>query len=47
MGNVLLAMQALGIEGRWVLYDGDEPVIPKHPDTLEPLAVLEIGGSRM
>jgi nitroreductase len=47
MGNVLLALQALGIEGRWVLYDGDEPEIPKHPDTLEPLAVLEIGGSRM
>ena len=46
MGNVLLALQALGIKGRWVLYDGDEPEIPQHPDTLEPLAVLETGTER-
>jgi len=40
MGNVLLAMHALGIDGRWVLYDGDAQGIPGHPDSLEPLAVL-------
>jgi nitroreductase len=44
MGNVLLALQALGIEGRWTLYDGDEPETPQHPDTLEPLAVLALDG---
>jgi len=43
MGNVLLALQALGIEGRWMPYDGDEPEIPQHPDSLEPLAALETG----
>ena len=43
MGNVLLAMQALGLEGRWLLYDGHEPDMPQHPDWLEPLAVLELG----
>ena len=43
MGNVLLAMQAYGIEGRWMLCDRDASNTPEHPDTLEPLAVLGLG----
>jgi nitroreductase len=42
MGNVTLALEALGIAGHWVLPEGDgaEPDIPPHPVDLEPLARL-------
>lgn len=40
MGNVLLALEALGMEGHWVLYEGHEREIPPHPARLVPLARL-------
>ena len=40
MGNVLLAMEALGIEGHWALYEGSEPQIPSHPCGFLPMARL-------
>jgi nitroreductase len=40
MGNVALALEALGMEGRWVMVDGTEPDIPDHPADLHPLAML-------
>lgn len=40
MGNVLLALEALGMEGHWVLYESHEREIPPHPARLMPLARL-------
>lgn len=44
MGNVLLALEALGTDGRWELYDGTEAGIPEHPEALEPLGRLVATG---
>jgi nitroreductase len=40
MANVTLALEALGMEGQWVMYQGIEPDIPDHPADLHPLATL-------
>jgi len=40
MANVALAMEALGMEGQWVMLEGTEPDIPDHPADLRPLATL-------
>ncbi len=40
MANVTLALEALGMEGRWVMFEGTEPDIPDHPADLHPLATL-------
>lgn len=40
MGNVLLALEALGMEGHWILYEGNERDLPPHPARLMPLARL-------
>lgn len=40
MANVALAMEALGMEGQWVMLEGTEPEIPDHPADLRPLATL-------
>ena len=40
MANVTLALEALGMEGRWVMYQGIEPDIPEHPADLHPFATL-------
>ena len=42
MANVSLALEALGMQGRWLLYEGSEPTIPPHPAALQPLAHLEL-----
>ncbi len=43
MGNVTLALEALGVAGRWVPYEEDEPGVPPHPAGLMPLARLALG----
>lgn len=40
MANVTLALEALGLAGRWVMLAGTEPDIPAHPADLHPLATL-------
>ena len=40
MANVSLAMEALGVAGRWEPSGGGEPGLPTGPEELEPLAVL-------
>ncbi|MHB9090994.1 MAG: nitroreductase family protein [Chloroflexota bacterium] len=40
MANVSLALEAYGRAERWSLLSGDEPDLPTHPPTLQPLAVL-------
>jgi nitroreductase len=40
MGNVALALEALGMAGHWELPAGTEPGWPDHPSDLEPLAKL-------
>ena len=42
MGNVALALEALGREGQWRMLDGDEDDLPEHPVDLEPLGVLDL-----
>jgi nitroreductase len=42
MGNVTLALEALGWQGQWRMMDGTENGVPAHPADLEPLAVLEL-----
>ena len=42
MGNITLAMEALGMEGHWEMYEGTEPGLPPHPTNLQPLARLVI-----
>jgi hypothetical protein len=44
MANVSLAMEGLAIEGRWSLFGVQGEDTPPHPDELEPLAVLQLGG---
>ena len=46
MANVTLAMEALGMAGRWVMYQGTEPDIPEHPADLHPLATLVMRGEQ-
>ncbi len=38
MANVALAVDALGMEGRWVMLSGAEPDLPAHPTNLHPMA---------
>ena len=45
MANVRLAMEALGVGGRWVVYQGTEPDVPAHPPDLQPLARLDLAGA--
>jgi nitroreductase len=40
MANVTLALEALGIEGQWVTYEGREREVPAHPASLQPMATL-------
>jgi hypothetical protein len=40
MSNVTLALEALGMEGRWVMLEGTETDIPDHPADLHPVATL-------
>ena len=40
MANASLAMEALGLNGRWSMLEGPEPNIPKHPPDLSPIATL-------
>lgn len=42
MSNVSMALDALEQEGQWVLLDPEGREVPSHPDTLEPLARLEL-----
>lgn len=42
MGNVALALEALGRRGSWTVYEGNEPDLPEHPESLVPLARLEL-----
>ncbi len=42
MGNVALALEALGREGQWQMLSGDEADLPDHPPDLEPLGVLDL-----
>ncbi len=42
MSNVSMALVSLEQEGRWILLDPQGRDIPSHPDTLEPLARLEL-----
>jgi nitroreductase len=42
MGNVALALEALGMEGQWTTLMGREPDIPEHPTDLQPLAKLKM-----
>ena len=46
MANVTLAMEALGMEGRWVMYQGTEPDIPDYLADLHPLATLVMRGEQ-
>jgi len=43
MGNISLAMEALGIKGHWIMYEGQEPDVRGHPEDLLPLARLVLG----
>lgn len=42
MGNVTLALEALGLVGCWTLLDGPVPGVSAHPADLEPLATLAL-----
>lgn len=42
LGNMVLAMEALGIQGRWRLYGRDDPAAPPHPPGLIALAWLAL-----
>lgn len=46
MANVTLAMEALGMEGRWVMIAGTEPDIPDHSAELHPMATLVMRGEQ-
>jgi nitroreductase len=43
MGNIWLALEALGMRGSWVLPSDGSPDLPEHPEDLEPLAKLSLG----
>ena len=40
VANVMLAMEALGLEGHWMMYEGTESDISDHPSNLRPVATL-------
>jgi nitroreductase len=40
MANVALAMEALGLSGRWRMPQNTKPKVPKHPPDLSPIATL-------
>jgi nitroreductase len=40
MANVTLALEALGMQRRWVMLSGTETDLPEHPANLQPLATL-------
>ena len=40
MANVALAMEALGLSGRWRMLENTKPKVPKHPPDLSPIATL-------
>ncbi|MFZ5916363.1 MAG: nitroreductase family protein [Chloroflexota bacterium] len=40
MANVALALEALGLPGRWEMVEEPDPEIPPHPPGLQPLARL-------
>lgn len=42
MANIMMAMEALHLSGRWRLLDGAPQALPEHPETLEPLATLRL-----
>jgi len=42
MGNIMLAMKALGVAGYWTLLTEDEPEITLHPLALRPIAKLTL-----
>jgi nitroreductase len=42
MSNVALALEALGQEGQWQVFAGDEDDLPAHPPDLQPLAFLDL-----
>jgi nitroreductase len=42
MANLSLAMEAFGMEGQWVMWDGIERRLPEHPASLLPLASLVV-----
>ena len=42
MGNITLAMKALGINGHWALMTEDEPLLPRHTNQLRPIAKLTL-----
>jgi hypothetical protein len=42
MGNIKLAMRALAIAGHWALLTEDDPDIPLHPNTMQPIARLTL-----
>jgi nitroreductase len=44
MANLSLALEALEQEGRWQLIEGGESGVPKHPESLEPIARLRLAG---
>lgn len=46
MGNIALALQALGMDGQWLLCESQEPGIPEHPAELLPLARLTLRGDQ-
>ncbi|MCK4470254.1 MAG: nitroreductase family protein [Anaerolineae bacterium] len=46
MANVTLALEALRMVGRWVMFEGTEPDIPAHPADLHPLATLVMRGEQ-
>jgi nitroreductase len=42
MGNLSLALEALGRAGHWTMLDGEDPLLPDCPPDLEPLAKLTL-----
>ena len=42
MANLRLALDAMGMAGQWLLRDQFEDQVPEHPETLEPIAVLQL-----
>lgn len=42
MANLSLAMEAFGMEGRWIMWDGAKRRLPEHPADLQPLASLVV-----
>jgi hypothetical protein len=43
MANILLALEALGMEGAWRLHNEGDSSFPDHSSSLQPLATLHLG----